>query len=57
MDCVLAGIQWSSSLVYIDDVIIIGGSFEALAPLSTSFRLFEASWSENSTQQMSLPTA
>jgi len=28
MDCVLAGLQWSSCLVYIDDVIIIGRSFE-----------------------------
>jgi len=28
MDCVLAGLQWSSCLVYIDDVIIIGRSFD-----------------------------
>ena len=28
MDCVLAGIQWSSCLVYIDDIIIVGRSFE-----------------------------
>jgi len=29
MDCVLAGLQWSSCLVYIDNVITIGRSFEA----------------------------
>ena len=28
MDCVLAGLQWSSCLVYIDDIIIIGRSFD-----------------------------
>ena len=28
MNCVLAGLQWSSCLVYIDDIIIIGKSFE-----------------------------
>ena len=28
MDCVLAGLQWSSCLVYIDDIIIVGRSFE-----------------------------
>ena len=28
MDCVLAGLQWSSCLVYIDDVIIIRRSFD-----------------------------
>ena len=28
MDCVLAGLQWSSCLVYMDDIIIIGRSFE-----------------------------
>lgn len=28
MDCVLAGLQWSSRLVYINDIIIIGRSFE-----------------------------
>ena len=28
MDCVLAGLQWSNCLVYIDDIIIIGRSFE-----------------------------
>ena len=28
MDCVLAGLQWSNCLVYIDDVIIMGKSFE-----------------------------
>ena len=28
MDCVLAGLQWSSCLVYIDDVIIIKRSFD-----------------------------
>lgn len=28
MDCVLAGLQWLSCLVYIDDIIIIGRSFE-----------------------------
>ena len=29
MDCVLAGLQWTSCLVYIDDVIIMGKSFES----------------------------
>ena len=28
MDCVLAGLQWSGCLVYIDDIIIIGRSIE-----------------------------
>ena len=28
MDCVLAELQWSSCLVYIDDIIIISRSFE-----------------------------
>ena len=28
MDFVLAGLQWSSCLVYLDDVIIMGRSFE-----------------------------
>ena len=28
MDCVLAGLQWTSCLVYIDDIIIMGKSFE-----------------------------
>ena len=28
MDCVLAGLQWLSCLVYIDDIIVIGRSFE-----------------------------
>ena len=28
MDCILAGLQWSSCLVYTDDVIIIGRSFD-----------------------------
>ena len=28
MDCILAGLQWSSCLVYIDDIIIIRRSFE-----------------------------
>ena len=28
MDCILAGLQWSSCLVYIDDIIIVGRSFE-----------------------------
>src|SRR6266516_5687451 len=30
MDLVLKGVQWSSCLVYIDDVIIFGTSFEEL---------------------------
>ena len=28
MDCVLTGLQWSSCLVYMDDIIIIGRSFK-----------------------------
>ena len=28
MDCVLAGLQWSNCLVYIDDIIIMGRSFD-----------------------------
>ena len=28
MDLVLAGVQWSQCLVYLDDVIVIGKSFE-----------------------------
>ena len=28
IDCVLAGLQWLSCLVYIDDIIVIGRSFE-----------------------------
>ena len=28
MDLVLAGLQWSHSLVYIDDVIVLGRDFE-----------------------------
>ena len=28
MDSVLAGLQWSACLVYIDDIIIMGRSFE-----------------------------
>ena len=40
MDCVLAGLQWWSCLVYIDDIIIIGRSFEdhLRTPPSISFR-------------------
>ena len=28
MDCVLAGLQWKTCLVYIDDIIITGETFE-----------------------------
>ena len=28
MDLVLAGLQWSECLVYLDDVIILGWTFE-----------------------------
>ena len=28
MDLVLAGLQWSSCLVYLDDLIILGHTFE-----------------------------
>ena len=28
MDSVLAGLQWTSCLVYLDDIIVIGTSFE-----------------------------
>ena len=28
MDCVLAGLQWTNCLVYIDDIIIMGKSFD-----------------------------
>ena len=28
MDLVLAGIQWKSCLVYMDDIVIVGKSFE-----------------------------
>ena len=28
MDCVLAGLQWTSCLVYIDDIVIMGKYFE-----------------------------
>ena len=28
MDLVLAGVQWSSCLVYLDDIIVMGRSFE-----------------------------
>ena len=44
MDCVLAGLQWQSCLVYLDDVIILGRSFsEHLNNLRAVFdRLREA---------------
>ena len=44
MDCVLAGLQWQSCLVYLDDVIILGRSFpEHLNNLRVVFdRLREA---------------
>ena len=44
MDPVLAGLQWSQCLVYLDDVIILGASFsEHLANLSLVFeRLHQA---------------
>ena len=32
MDSVLAGLQWSACLVYIDDIIIMGRSFEEFTP-------------------------
>ena len=28
MDLVLAGLQWSDCLVYLDDVIVVGRTFE-----------------------------
>ena len=28
MNSVLAGLQWTSCLVYIDDIIVVGSSFE-----------------------------
>ena len=39
MDLVLSGLQWSSSLVYLDDIIVVGRSFhEHLQNLENVFQ-------------------
>ena len=59
MDSVLAGLHWKTCLVYIDDIIIVGKSFdEHLCNLQAVFeRLRQAGRPQTSSSQMPLTTA
>jgi hypothetical protein len=47
METVLAGLQWDKCLVYLDDIIVIGNSFEnMLENLEKVFIYTTASWSK-----------
>ena len=57
MDSVLAGLQWSSCLVYLDDIIIMGRSFEEHLRNLQQYGMGKASGPEASAQKVSVSAA
>ena len=57
MDLVLAGLQWTSCLVYLDDVIILGQNFaDHMQKLDAVFqRIREAGVNEIETPEVFIP--
>ena len=56
MDLVLSGLQWSNCLVYLDDAIVMGKTFQEHLKHGTGFCLHSGGRSEVETRQMFLLT-